>query len=173
MDLRFPIGKFVWPASLEAAARAQCLVTLESLPAQLKEAVAGLTAAQLETPYREGGWSVRQVVHHLADSHMHSYLRCKFAASEDRPTIKPYDEAVWAAFADGAQEPVESSLAILSGLHARWTRWFRSLPEADWQREFLHPENGPMRLDVTLALYDWHSRHHLAHITELRRRLQW
>jgi hypothetical protein len=173
MDLRYPIGKYDWPASLDSAARQQSLATLESFPSRLEEALAGLSPAQLDTPYRDGGWSVRQVVHHLADSHMHSYLRCKFAASEENPIIKAYDEARWARFEDGAHEPAESSLAILTGLHARWVRWFRSLEEGDWPRQFVHPENGPMRLDVTAGLYAWHSRHHLAHITELRRRLQW
>lgn len=173
MDLRYPVGKYDWPASLDAAAREQSLVTLESLPSRLREALAGLAPDQLDTPYRDGGWTVRQVVHHLADSHMHSYLRCKFAVCEENPAIKAYDEAQWARYEDAAHDPVESSLAILTGLHARWVRWFRSLEEGDWSRQFVHPENGPMRLDMTASLYAWHSRHHLAHITELRRRLQW
>lgn len=173
MDPRYPAGQYEWPASLNHKERQEALLVLESLPSQMRDAVAGLTPAQLETPYRDGGWTVRQVVHHVADSHMHSYIRCKFAMSENSPVIKPYAEKIWAAFEDGANEPLESSLAILTGLHSRFTRWFRSLQDSDWERAFVHPENGPMRLDVTLGLYAWHSRHHLAHITELRRRMQW
>lgn len=173
MDLRYPIGRFAWPASLSGEEREEALLHLELLPTTMRRAVAGLNESQLETPYREGGWTVRQVVHHVADSHMHSYLRCKFAVNEDQPLIKPYDEAFWAAYEDGANAPIEWSLSILDGLHARWTRWFRSLDDSQLARVFVHPENGPMRVDVTIGLYAWHGRHHAAHITNLREREGW
>jgi uncharacterized damage-inducible protein DinB len=172
-DLRYPIGKFSRPASISAAEREGFLRDLEELPSNMRRAVAGLTDEQLNTPYREGGWTLRQVVHHVADSHMHSYIRCKFAKSLEKPTIMPYDEQVWAQFDDGANAPVEVSLSLLSSLHNRWVRWLRSLPESDFGRTLIHPENGPMTLDVVIALYSWHGRHHTAHLASLRSARQW
>lgn len=173
MDQQYPIGRFSWPASLTTEQRQEVLQHIEMLPLAMREAVAGLNEDQLDTPYREGGWTVRQVVHHVADSHMHSYIRCKFAVNEDKPLIKPYDEGFWADYEDGAHAPINVSLAILDGLHARWANWFRSLNDTQWERAFVHPENGPMRLDITAGLYAWHGRHHTAHIIHLREHQGW
>jgi len=164
-DPRYPIGKYSRPASISSAERRQFLRDIEDLPANLEKAVSGLTEAQLDTPYREGGWTIRQVIHHVADSHMHSYIRCKFALSMNNPTIMPYDEQIWAGFEDGANGPIQISLALLTSLHYRWVRWFRSLNESDFSRTLVHPENGPMTLDHVVSLYSWHGRHHTAHIT--------
>jgi uncharacterized damage-inducible protein DinB len=139
----------------------------------MREAVAGLSDAQLDTPYREAGWTVRQLVHHLADSHAQMAGRFRMALTEESPTIKPYDEKAWAELADCRTLPVEPSLAILEGTHLRLVVLLRSLAAADWLRGFTHPERGTMTLGQALALYDWHSRHHVAHITELRRRMGW
>ena len=173
MDLRFPIGKFQRPAAVAAADRPELIATLAAAPERYRAAVAGLTDSQLDTPYRPDGWTVRQVIHHIPDSHMNSYLRMKFAATETDPVIKAYDEAVWANLRDAKAMPVEPSLQLISGLHARWVEFLRSLGESDWARAFVHPEHGRMQIDTALALYAWHSKHHEAHITGLRQREGW
>lgn len=170
VDPRYPIGPFWEPQTVTAGQREAWLGDIEALPGLLREAVSGLTEAQLDQPYREGGWTIRQLVHHLADSHMHSYLRCKFAQTMENPTITPYDEAVWALMADAASAPVELSLRLIECLHARWCRWFRSLEEKDFDRTLLHPESGQLTLSTMLALYAWHGRHHLAHIRNAPRK---
>jgi uncharacterized damage-inducible protein DinB len=172
-DLRYPIGKEVIPEGSTAEERARWIQEIAEAPGNLRSAVHGLTAEQLNTPYRPGGWTVRQVVHHVPDSHLHSYIRFKFAMAEENPRIRPYDESQWAQFADVDQAPIEASLQLLEGLHHRWVRFLRSLTEADWQRQFQHPERGPVRLYQNLALYAWHGRHHVAHILGLRNRMGW
>jgi uncharacterized damage-inducible protein DinB len=152
---------------------ADALWTLGELPQDLRAAVDGLDDEQLDTPYREGGWTVRQVVHHMADSHMNCYLRIKFALTEDAPTIKPYDEKMWAGLHDGADAPVEWSLTLVEALHARLLMLLHSLKAEQWQRVFVHPENGSLGLQTVALLYAWHSRHHVAHITALRAAKGW
>jgi hypothetical protein len=171
-DLRFPVGRFIPPANGVAGNRSAHIQTLQLLPARLRSAVSGLSDIQLDTPYRDGGWTVRQVVHHVADSHANSYIRFKLALTEDWPTIKPYDEAAWARLADSAL-PVEVSLTLIEVLHGRWVALLESMSEEDFQKGFNHPEMGRQKLATTLALYDWHSRHHAAHITSLRARMSW
>lgn len=171
-ELRFPIGRFMAPAASLPGVRAAQIETLRRLPERLREAVRGLGDAQLDTPYREGGWTVRQVVHHLADSHTNSFVRFKLALTEDWPTVKTYDEAAWARLPD-SQLPIDDSLAFIDALHARWTALLESMPEADYQRGFNHPEMGRQTLAKSLALYDWHARHHTAHIAGLRKRQGW
>ncbi len=146
---------------------------ITQLPSRLRSAVAGLTEEQLDTPYREGGWTVRQVVHHVADSHMHAVARFRFALTESEPTIKPYDEGAWAMLADAAGEAVEPSLGLLDGLHTRWTMLLQSLTPEQWMRAYLHPENGRTPLEEAVLLYAWHSRHHVAHVTQLRAARGW
>jgi uncharacterized damage-inducible protein DinB len=153
--------------------RAAHIQTIRLLPERLRAAVAGLNDVQLDTPYREGGWTVRQVVHHIADSHAVSFIRMKLALTEDWPTVKPYDEAAWANLADSRSLPVETSLALIAALHARWAALLESLSDADFQKGFDHPERGRVNLARALAMYDWHSRHHTAHITSLRARQGW
>lgn len=143
------------------------------MPENLRAAVEGLSAAQLDTPYRDGGWTVRQLVHHLADSHMNSYVRFRLALTEDWPTIKPYDEKLWAQLSDASTAPVETSLELLTALHERWVLLLRSLTAEQWQRGYVHPDNSRQTLAEAAALYAWHSRHHVAHITELRKRSGW
>jgi hypothetical protein len=173
-DLRYPVGRFTTPDPVVAEDRSAWIDTIERLPATLRLAVAGLSPEQLDTPYREGGWTVRQVVHHLPDSHMNSYMRFRLALTENEPTIRPYDEARWAELADARSGPVEPSLTMLEGLHARWALLLRSLTDADWKRTFRHPEHGRVfTLHYTLAMYAWHCRHHLAHITGIRERNGW
>ena len=172
-DLRFPIGRFTPPATSTPGIRAAYIETLRMLPAHLREAVHGLSEAQLDTPYREGGWTVRQLVHHVADSHSVCVVRFKLALTEEWPTISPYDEAAWANLADSRTLPVEISLVLLDSLHARWVAVLEAMNEQDFHRGFNHPERGRMNLATTLALYDWHSRHHTAHITSLRARQGW
>ena len=173
-DLRYPLGRFTPPAEFTPTHRETFIRQLEEAPAALRAAVKGLTRVQLLTPYREGGWTVAQVVHHLADSHLHSYVRVKFALTEDNPTIKPYDEVSWATFPDAADPgTLELSLGLLDGLHARFVQTWRALDEVAWARPYVHPERGPLSLDRTLALYAWHGLHHTAHITSLRARMGW
>jgi hypothetical protein len=172
-DLAYPIGKFVWDGPGSAALRGRRIEEIAAAPAALRNAVAGLTPAQLETPYRPGGWTVRQVAHHVPDSHMNAYVRFKLAVTEDAPTIKPYDEAAWGALADVQAVPVATSLALLEALHARWVALLRSFSESDWTRTFRHPELGVVPLEKNLALYAWHGRHHVAHVTSLRERMGW
>lgn len=168
-ELRYPVGRF---DAASAGSRAEQLATLRELPGKLREAVAGLSEAQLDTPYREGGWTVRQVVHHIADSHANSYIRVKLALTEDDPTIKAYDEGAWAKLPD-SRLPVESSLAMTDAVHQRLLALYEPLSEAELQKTFRHPERGQVTLANNLALYAWHSRHHLAHITRLRERMGW
>jgi uncharacterized damage-inducible protein DinB len=170
-DLRYPVGKFQYVADPGPSELDTFLAAIETTPANLRDAVKGLTPAQLDTPYREGGWTVRQVIHHVADSHMHSYARFRFALTEPGPTIKPYDEAAWAELPDAKTAPVEVSLALLDALHHRWIVLLRSLDRATLDKVFVHPEQGPVSLLKALQIYAWHGRHHTAHITALRRRL--
>lgn len=142
-------------------------------PAHLRKALGGLTEEQLDTPYREGGWTVRQVAHHVPDSHLNAYTRFKLALTEEQPTIKPYDETAWAALSDSRDTPVEISLALLESLHDRWTRLLRAMSADDFRRTLNHPDSGVMSLDALLSLYAWHGRHHVAHITTLRERMGW
>jgi uncharacterized damage-inducible protein DinB len=172
-ELRYPIGRFIAPAASTTGVRAEHIHTLRLLPERLQAAVSGLADPQIDTPYREGGWTVRQLVHHIADSHANSYVRFKLALTEDWPTIKPYDEAAWANLADSHRLPVDSSLALIAALHTRWVALLESMSEEDFQKGFNHPEKGRQNLAKTLALYDWHSRHHTAHITSLRARQGW
>ncbi len=170
-DPRYPIGKFEATPTPTKAQRDQWVEDIALTPANLREAVQGFTREQWETPYREGGWTARQVVHHVADSHMQSYGRFKLALTEDEPVIKPYAEARWAELADTRLTPPETSLVLLDALHSRWINLLHSMTESDWQRSFRHPELGLMNLVRTANLYSWHGRHHVAHITELRKRL--
>jgi uncharacterized damage-inducible protein DinB len=172
-QLRYPISRFQARAGLSSAERAALIDDIAGLPAALRAAVAGLTGEQLETPYRPGGWPGRQVVHHVADSHMNSYVRFKLAVTETEPTIKPYDEAAWAELDDATGEDIEVSLALLESLHRRWTRFLRSLRDEQLERVFIHPDLGRVTLDEAVQHYAWHGRHHLAHITRLRERMGW
>lgn len=173
-DLRYPIGEFVPPGTASDAERRARIGELTALPRLAGAAVAGLSDAQLDTPYRPGGWTVRQVIHHLPDSHLNSYARFRLALTEPQPTIRPYFEDRWAELPDAREAPVELSLALLEALHARWTTLLRSLSPADWSRSFVHPERGRIvTLDENLALYAWHGRHHVAQITALRAREGW
>ena len=173
LDLRYPIGRFNRESEITPAKIAGWIDEVAAAPAALRAAVAGLTTEQLNTPYRPGGWTVRQVVHHLPDSHLNSYVRFKLALTEDDPVIKPYAEDRWAELHDARTAPVETSLVFLEALHQRWVALLRALTPPDFARTFRHPERGQMRLDVTLALYAWHGRHHVAHITGVRQRLGW
>jgi hypothetical protein len=172
-DLRYPIGKFHYEGPLSDDQKQKCLADIEEAPANLRAAVKGLSDSQLDTPYRPEGWTVRQVIHHFPDSHMNAYVRYKLALTEDDPTIKPYAEDRWAELADTKTTPIEVSLALMDSLHARWTQLLRSLQAEDWKRTFRHPELGAVTLEKNLALYSWHSRHHVAHITSLRGRSGW
>lgn len=172
-DLSYPVGKFSMPSSVSAQELARFVDQIAETPARMRAAVAGFDDAQLDTPYRPGGWTVRQVVHHVPDSHMNSYVRFRLALTEDAPVIKPYEEARWAELHDARTLPIEPSLDLLESLHARWVPLLRSLTEADWKRIFRHPELGPVRLEQNAALYAWHGRHHVAHITKLRERMGW
>lgn len=146
---------------------------IAATPAAMRAAASGLSESQLDTPYREGGWSVRQVIHHVPDSHMNSYVRFKLAMTEETPTIRPYDEAAWAELADSRVTPVETSLVLLESLHDRWVRLLRSFSDADFTRRINHPEHGEMTLDALLSMYAWHGRHHVAHVTTLRQQQGW
>jgi uncharacterized damage-inducible protein DinB len=172
-DLRYPIGKFHFDGPLTEEQNRKSLDDIARTPANLRAAVKGLSESQLDTPYRPGGWTVRQVVHHVPDSHLNSYVRFKLALTEDEPIIKPYAEDRWAQLADTKSTPIEVSLTMLDSLHDRWVRLLRSLTPDEWKRTFRHPDLGPMTLEKTLALYAWHGRHHVAHITTLREREGW
>jgi hypothetical protein len=172
-DLRYPIGKFQWKGSLTEAERAEAINQIAEAPARLREAVKGLAAEQLDTPYRPEGWTVRQVVHHLPDSHLNAYVRFRLALTEDHPTIKTYDQELWAGLVDARTAPTEASLKLLEGLHERWVSLLRSMSAADFARTLNHPEHGTVGLDWMLGLYAWHGRHHLGHISALRERQGW
>jgi hypothetical protein len=172
VDLRFPVGKFHRIDTLSSADRTRLIGEVADAPGKLRAAVKGLNGTQLDTPYRPGGWTVRQVTHHVPDSHMNAFMRIKLALTENEPTIKTYEEALWADLAD-AKLPVEPSLVLLENLHTRWVAIFQSLGDAEWKRRFVHPAMGPMSLEQTLALYAWHGRHHVAHVTALREREGW
>jgi uncharacterized damage-inducible protein DinB len=171
-DPRYPVGNFVAPSTISLDERTGAIATLAELPEQMRNAVEGLSSSQLATPYREGGWTVRQVVHHVADSHMNALIRVKLALTEDWPTIKPYDEAAWANLHD-VTAPVEWSLELIESLHARWVMLLQSLDEQQWMRGFNHPEMGPATVEKTTLLYAWHSLHHVAHIVRLRTKERW
>ena len=173
MDPRYPAGKFENPKEVTPAARQAAIEEIASAPSKVRAAVHGLNDEQLDTPYREGGWTVRQVVHHLADSHMNAYIRWRLALTETEPTIKPYEEAAWAKLEDAAHAPVEVSLRLLEPLHERWVRMLCSVNAEEFARTFRHPEHGIRTLDWMLFLYAWHGRHHTAHITELKKRKGW
>ena len=173
MDLRYPIGQFEYQGALSSAQRQELIDQIAATPERMRSAVQGLSDEQLDTPYRPEGWSVRQVVHHVPESHLNSYLRFKLAITEDEPTIKPYFEDRWAKLEDAQTAPVELSLNLLDALHQRWVWFLRSLKDGDFQRTFRHPELGTVSLDKNIALYAWHGRHHVAHITSLRERMGW
>lgn len=172
-DLRYPVGRFTPVADGTPAVREAGIEEIAALPVRMRDAVSGLDERQLDTPYREGGWTVRQVVHHLADSHMNGFIRVKLALTEDTPTIKPYDENAWSGLAD-MRLPIDISLRLLDALHARWVAVYRAMSPRDFARTFFHPEHGEhLTLDRHVQSYAWHSRHHVAHITALRRRMGW
>ncbi len=172
-DPRYPVGKFVYAGPPSEEQRERLISEIEQAPEALRAAVAGLSPQQIETPYREGGWTVRQVVHHVPDSHLNAYVRFKLALTEDDPTIKPYAEDRWAELPDNQSTSLETSLVLLEALHHRFVRLLRSLTPGQWKRTFRHPELGLVPLEKNLALYAWHGRHHVAHITELRKRMGW
>jgi len=172
-DLRYPIGELPPPSAVNSVDRASAIDVIAALPDEIRHAVRNLSSSQLDTPYRPGGWTVRQVVHHMADSHLNAYVRMKLALTEETPTISPYDEKIWASLPDSTL-PVEISLNLLDSLHARWAALYRSLAPADFSRTFRHPElDGLQTLDRQLQSYSWHSRHHVAHIARLREREGW
>lgn len=173
-DLRYPIGPYVKPTNpLSDDERARAIERIAGTPGALRRALDGLSDAQLDTPYRPGGWTVRQVAHHVPDSHLNAYTRFKLALTEDRPTIRPYDEQRWALLEDTRRTPVTTSLALLDALHERWVTLLRSLEPGDFDRPLTHPANGPMTLHQLLAMYAWHGPHHVAHVTRLRERQGW
>ena len=172
-DPRYPIGKFKRPEQLDEKGRQAAIAAIVDTPVQFRKAVGGLSEQQLDTPYREGGWTVRQLAHHLADSHMNAYVRTKLVLTEDHPTVKPYDEARWAELDDTRTVPVSTSLSLLDGVHERWAAVVRACSPSDWARTLNHPQNGTMRLDQLTALYAWHGTHHVAHVTALRERMGW
>jgi DinB superfamily len=167
------LGRWKCRRRLPPAKRQQAIESIAAAPKNLREAVRGLNDAQLDTPYREGGWTARQVVHHVPDSHMNAYVRLKLALTEVAPTIKPYDENTWAQLADAKGAPIEASQKLLEALHERWDRVWRSLKAEDFSRKLVHPEHGERTIDWLLFVYEWHGRHHVAHITELRKRKGW
>jgi uncharacterized damage-inducible protein DinB len=172
-DPRYPVGKFAPPATITAEDRRYALQTLAEMPEFLREAVRGLSQAQLDTPYREGGWSVRQLVHHIADSHCMALGRVKKALTEDWPLIVAYDEKAFAELADSLNAPAEWSLELIESVHARWVMLLQSLTEEQWKRGFRHPERGPQSIEMGTLLYAWHALHHVAHITSLRAHEDW
>jgi hypothetical protein len=173
-DLRYPVGEYAIPKSVTADDRARFIDQIAAAPAALRQAVAGLSEAQLDTPYRDGGWTVRQVVHHVPDSHVHAYIRTKFGLTEQHPPVRPYNQDLWARTPEVSTTPVAVSLALLEALHARWVLLLRGMAPADFARTINHPEwKVPYTLDLVAAHYAWHGRHHTAHITELRRRKGW
>lgn len=173
-DLRYPVGRFSFPDAATQQQIAGWIDDIARAPEALRAAVHGLSDTQVDTPYRTGGWTVRQLVHHVADSHMQAYARVKLALTEERPTIKPYDEAAWANLDDTFTVPIAVSLDLLEALHIRWVALIRSITPEQMRREFVHPErNRSMSLSDALAMYAWHGRHHVAHVTALRERERW
>jgi hypothetical protein len=172
-DLRYPIGRLPEAGAVSEEERARMIDEIAAAPALFRAAVAGLSSGQLDTPYRDGGWTVRQVIHHVPDSHMNAYVRFKLALTETDPVIKPYDEGAWAQLHDTAETPCETSLALLDNLHTRWVILLRGISADGWSRGFLHPELGSVSLAHALAIYAWHGKHHTAHVTELRKRSDW
>jgi hypothetical protein len=172
-DPRYPIGKFNYEGSATEQQRKAFVDDIAKTPADMRAAVKGFSDAQFDTPYRPEGWTVRQVVHHVPDSHMNAFVRFKLALTEDEPTIKPYAEGRWALLADVKATPIDVSLSLLDSLHDRWVRLLRAITPEEWKRKFRHPEVGTMTLDHALALYAWHGPHHVAHITELRKQKSW
>jgi uncharacterized damage-inducible protein DinB len=172
-DPSYPTGKFTFNPSVTPGMRQASIAAIREAPSALRAAVRGLSEAQLSTPYRDGGWTVRQVVHHVPESHMNAFTRFKLALTEDNPTIKAYDEDAWAKLGDVARTPVETSLTLLEALHARWVTLLEVMTPEDFGRPLVHPVNGPMTLDRMLQLYAWHGHHHVAHVTTLRARENW
>ncbi|MGA2622308.1 MAG: YfiT family bacillithiol transferase [Bacteroidota bacterium] len=172
-DLRYPIGKFQRPENIDDKMRKEFIRQISEAPTNLRKAVSGLTDSQLDTPYRPDGWTVRQVVHHLADSHLNAYVRLKLALTEQEPLIKPYNEADWAKLHDSRTGPIEMSVSLLESLHKRWVMCLQSMDTSQFARTMRHPERGLMSIDTVVALYAWHGRHHVAHITSLRERKGW
>jgi len=172
-DLRFPIGKFHRPDAVSEHDRKRFIADIEAAPGLFRAAVTGLSPQQLDTPYREGGWTVRQVIHHVPDSHMNAYVRFKLALTETAPVIKAYEEAEWARLNDTAETPVETSLTLLDCLQKRWAILMKGISPEGWERAYVHPDMGPVPLETALALYAWHGKHHTAHVTELRKRQSW
>lgn len=172
-DPRYPIGQFKRKEMLTTSERTSLIQHIAETPARLRAAAEGLTQEQLDTPYRDGGWTIRQAVHHLPDGHMNAYIRFKLAITEQHPTIKPYEQQLWAELVDAKTAPIESSLALLESLHARWVMFLRSLTSSDFARTLNHPESGVQDLDAVLQLYAWHGRHHVAQIISLRERMHW
>ena len=173
-DPRYPIGRFNLDVNVTDADRNNMIADIEKTPAALRAAVKGLTSQQLDTPYRDGGWTVRQVAHHVPDSRMNAYIRFKLALTEDEPTIKPYEEDRWAKLQDTQSTPLEVSLTLMDSLHDRWVRLLKAMKPAEWKRSFRHPEMGQLvPLEKSLIIYSWHGKHHVAHITELRKQKGW
>ncbi len=172
-DPRYPIGKFARPEKVSDDDRNRFIADIAALPAAVRNAVQGLNEAQLDTPYRDGGWTLRQTVHHIADSHMNAFVRVKLTLTENEPVIKPYEQKLWAETAEARTGPVEVSLRIIEGIHERWVGLMKSLPPEAFERMYRHPESGLWSLNVLTALYAWHGRHHTAHITSLRKRMGW
>jgi DinB superfamily len=172
-DLGYPIGKFHFEGTLTDDQNRALIGEIAEAPANLRAAVKGLSEAQLDTPYRPGGWTVRQVTHHVPDSHMNAYVRFKLALTESEPAIKAYEQQLWAELPDTKETPIEVSLAMLDSLHDRWVRLLQSITPEQWKRNFRHPELGLVTLERNLALYAWHGKHHVAHVTELRKREGW
>jgi uncharacterized damage-inducible protein DinB len=172
-DLRYPIGKFQPKPQLTDDERQALIHQLVEAPVKLRQSVSGLMEEQLDTPYRPEGWTVRQVVHHLPDSHFNAYVRMKLAMTEQQPTIKPYEQQLWAELSDAKTAPIEMSLTLFESLHKRWVLFLQSLKSSDFARTINHPESGVMNLDRILQLYAWHGRHHTAQITSLRERMGW
>lgn len=172
-DLRYPIGGYTSPVAYTPSWRAASIDQLAATPAAMRAALHGLTDEQLDTPYRPGGWTVRQLAHHVPDSHLNMYVRLKWTLTEDRPTIKPYDEVAWAELEDSRTTPIEVSLRLLESVHDRVDRLLRSMTEADFDRRYVHPDSGEHPLDHLLGVYAWHGRHHVAHVTALRSRMGW
>ena len=172
-DIRYPVGKFQKQESITDAQREQCIREIAEAPSKLRSAVAGLSDQQLNTPYRDGGWTVKQVVHHLPDSHLNAYIRFKLVLTEQQPNIKTYHENLWAELHDARNAPIETSLTLLESLHTRWVMFLKSLQPQDFDRTLNHPDNGIMKIHTLLQMYAWHGRHHVAHITSLKERMGW